>query len=481
MNRLDPQTCYAAFVARDRRFDGWFFMGVSSTGIYCRPVCPVRAPLASNCTFYSSAAAAEQAGYRPCLRCRPELAPGHAALDVSGHLAQAAARLIEQGYLNGRSLEDLAQRVGVTARHLRRIFEAEFGVGLVGYAQTQKLLTAKRLLTDTGLPMAEVALASGFGSVRRFNDVFLARYGLNPSRLRKTRQASLTQGLRFELAYRPPFAWRGVLAFLAQRCIAGVESVEPERYSRLIEVEQGGTRLAGWINVSHVGKRHALQVEVSSSLQPAIVQVLGLVRRVFDTGCRPDLVDEHLGTLVDGLPGMRVPGTFDGFEIAVRAVVGQQISVLRARQILGRIAERYGTPVANAPEGLRHAFPAAHVLVGLEPQALIDCGLIGIRAEAIIEVARQVAAGNIVLEPLVPLQPTLAALRQIRGIGEWTVQYIAMRALGWPNAFPQGDAVLKKYLGCATAGQLDDYASRWAPWRAYAVVHLWRLSEEAKR
>lgn len=481
MNRLDPQTCYAAFVARDRRFDGWFFMGVCSTGIYCRPVCPVRAPLASNCTFYSSAAAAEQAGFRPCLRCRPELAPGHAALDVSGHLAQAAARLIEQGFLNGRSLEDLAQRVGVTARHLRRIFEAEFGVGLVGYAQTQKLLTAKRLLTDTSLPMAEVALASGFGSVRRFNDVFQARYGLNPSRLRKTRHTPLAQSLRFELAYRPPFAWQGVLDFLAHRCIAGVEHVGQDRYTRLIEIEHGGLRLAGWVSVSHADKRHALQVELSGTLQPAIVQVLALIRRVFDTGCRPDLVDEHLGPLVEGLPGMRVPGTFDGFEIAVRAVVGQQISVLRARQILGRIAERHGTPVAAAPEGLRHAFPAAQVLAGLEPQALISCGLIAIRAEAIIAVARQVAAGHIVLEPLVPLQPTLAALRQIRGIGEWTVQYIAMRALGWPNAFPQGDAVLKKYLGCATAAQLDDYASRWAPWRAYAVVHLWRLSEEAKR
>lgn len=481
MKTLDPQVCYAAFVARDRRFDGWFFMGVSSTGIYCRPVCPVRAPLARNCTFFNSAAAAEQAGFRPCLRCRPELAPGHAALEASERLAQAAARLIEDGYLTGRNLEDLAQRVGVTARHLRRIFEAHFGVSLIEFAQTQRLLIAKRLLTETGLPMAEVALVSGFGSVRRFNDVFQARYALNPSRLRKARQVPAAQSLNLELAYRPPFSWSGVLAFLAHRCIAGVERVDADSYSRAIEVEHAGTRLSGWVRVRHAASRHALQVEICSTLQPAIAQVLGLLRRVFDTGCRPDLVDAHLGPLAEGLPGMRVPGAFDGFEIAVRAVVGQQISVLRARQILGRIAERYGTPVAQAPEGLLQAFPTAEALARLEPEALIATGLIRIRAEAIILVAKEVAAGRIVLEPLVPLEQTLAALRQIRGIGEWTVQYIAMRALGWPNAFPHGDAVLKKYLGCSSAVQLDAHASRWAPWRAYAVVHLWRLSEEAKQ
>ncbi|KQQ49934.1 adenosine deaminase [Pseudomonas sp. Leaf127] len=481
MKTLDPHICYTAFVARDRRFDGWFFMGVSSTGIYCRPVCPVRAPLARNCTFFTSAAAAEQAGFRPCLRCRPELAPGHAALDASERLAQAAARLIEEGYLNGRTLQDLAQRVGVTARHLRRLFEAHFGVTPVEFAQTQRLLVAKRLLTETSLPMVEVALMAGFGSVRRFNDVFQARYGLNPSNLRKARSVAAAHGLSFELAYRPPFSWSGVLAFLAHRGIAGVERVEADSYSRALELEHAGVRLTGWVQVRHAPARHALRVEISSALQPTIVQVLGLLRRVFDTGCRPDLVDAHLGALAEGLPGMRVPGAFDGFEIAVRAVVGQQISVLRARQILARIAERYGTPVAQAPGTLVQAFPCAEVLARLEPAALIATGLIGIRAEAIIQVAQEVATGRIVLEPLVPLEPTLAALRRIRGIGEWTVQYIAMRALGWPNAFVQGDAVLKKYLGCATTAQLDEQANRWAPWRAYAVVHLWRLSEEAKQ
>ncbi|MBX8509421.1 helix-turn-helix domain-containing protein [Pseudomonas cichorii] len=481
MKTLDPDVCYAAFIARDRRFDGWFFMGVSTTGIYCRPMCPVRKPLPRNCSFYATAAAAEQAGFRPCLRCRPELAPGHGLLDVSSRLAQAAARLIDEGFLSGRSLDALADRVGVTSRHLRRIFEAEFGVSMIDYSQTQRLLIAKRLLTDTGMSMAEVALASGFGSVRRFNDVFQARYGLNPLRLRKTTNRSGEASMRFELSYRPPFSWGGVLEFLAHRCIAGVEHVDDESYTRVITIEQAGRRLAGWLTVSHAPLRHALVVTVSASLQSGIAQVLGRVRRVFDTGCRPDLVDAHLGPLVAGLPGMRVPGAFEGFEIAVRAVVGQQISVTQARLILGRIAERFGTAVEGAPLGLQHAFPTAEAIACLAAEDLIATGIIRIRAEAIIAVAQEVAAGRIILEPLVPLDETLSALRHIRGIGEWTVQYIAMRALGWPNAFPEGDAVLKKHLGCATVAQLNEYASQWAPWRAYATVHVWRQREEAKK
>ena len=481
MNILDPQICYAAFVARDRRFDGWFFMGVSSTGIYCRPMCPVRAPKAMNCSFYASAAAAEQAGFRPCLRCRPELAPGHGLMDMSSRLAQAAARLIDDGFLNGRNLLALAARVGVTDRHLRRIFEAEFGVSLLAYVQTQRLLIAKRLLTDTGLSMAEVALASGFGSVRRFNDVFQAQYGLNPLRLRKAVHVSGASTLRFELSYRPPFSWRGVLDFLAHRCIAGVEQVGADSYVRAMEIEQGGKRFTGWVSVTHAPQRHALLVTLSASLQAVIVAVLGRLRRLFDTGCRPDLVDEHLGALAADLPGMRVPGAVDGFEIAVRAVVGQQISVAYARVVLGRMAERFGASVDDTPPGIARAFPTAEAMARLAAQDLIDTGIIRIRAEAIIAMAREVAAGRIVLEPLVPLDETLSALRHIRGIGEWTVQYIAMRALGWPNAFPQGDAVLKKHLGCATVTQLNEHASQWAPWRAYATVHLWRQREEAKQ
>lgn len=480
MNTLDPQVCYAAFVARDRRFDGWFFMGVSSTKIYCRPICPARAPQAKNCSFYASAAAAEHAGFRPCLRCRPELAPGHGVLDLSSSLAQSAARLIEEGFLTGRNLSALADRVGITTRHLRRIFEAEFGVSLTQYTQTQRLLIAKRLLTDTQMPVTEVALAAGFGSVRRFNSLFNSRYGLNPLQLRKHSAAPGSDTLRFELSYRPPFAWAGVLAFLAHRQVRGVEYVGADCYARCIAFEHAGRWLSGWISVEHTPSRHTLLVTVSASLQYGIAPLLGRVRRVFDTDCRPDQVDAHLGALAADLPGMRVPGAVDGFEIAVRAIVGQQISVANARVVLARMAERFGTSISEGPFDLSVAFPSAAAIAQLAAEDLIAIGLIRIRAEAIIAVAHEVAAGSIALEPLVPLEETLAALRHIRGIGEWTVQYIAMRALGWPNAFPEGDAVLKKHLGLPTAAALNDHANQWAPWRAYATVHLWRQHEATK-
>jgi AraC family transcriptional regulator of adaptative response / DNA-3-methyladenine glycosylase II len=474
---LDPAICYQAFVARDRRFDGWFFMGVSSTGIYCRPVCPVRAPLARNCSFYANAAAAERAGFRPCLRCRPELAPGHGLLDLSSQLARAAARLIEDGFLDGRNLTDLADRVGITERHLRRIFEAEFGVSLTEFTQTQRLLTAKRLLTETSMPMAELALAAGFGSVRRFNDVFRERYGLNPLRLRKAAGIAQPDTMRFELAYRPPYAWRGVLDFLAHRRIEGVEHIGDDVYARAIDVVQGGRRLSGWMSVTHEPRRHALRVTMPAGMQSAVAQILSRARHIFDTNCRPDLVDAQLGELSADLPGLRVPGAFDGFEIAVRAIAGQQISVRNARAILGRLSERFGTKLESAPYGLAYTFPAADRIAQAPIEDVITTGLIRIRAEAIVAIAREIAQGRLSLEPFSPLDETLAALRKVRGVGEWTVQYIAMRALAWPNAFPEGDAVLKKHLGCASAAQLNEYAEPWAPWRAYATVHLWRQHE----
>jgi AraC family transcriptional regulator of adaptative response / DNA-3-methyladenine glycosylase II len=470
---LDPDTCYKAVTSRDRRFDGWFFVGVSSTGIYCRPVCAVRTPKSENCRFFPNAAAAERAGFRPCLRCRPELAPGHGLLDASSRLAQAAATLIEEGFLNDASLAALADRIGVTGRHLRRIFEAEFSVSMIEFAQTQRLLMAKRLLTDTDLPMTQVALTAGFGSVRRFNDLFHSRYGLNPLRLRKTTGSRRSDTMTFELGYRPPFSWSGVLDFLAHRRIDGVEHVGNDTYARTIALQQRG-HSHGWVSVTHAPNRHSINVTVPASVTSGIAQILGRIRRVFDLGCRPDLIDSHLGGLAAELPGMRVPGAFDGFEIAVRAIVGQQISVANARNVLARMAGRFGTPVKGAPFGLVNVFPPVDVFAVLAADVLQETGITRTRAEAVIAVAKEVLAGRIVLEPLAPLDDTLAALRCIRGIGEWTVQYIAMRSLGWPNAFPQDDAVLKKQLGFAKGSSLRQHAGRWEPWRAYAAMHVWR-------
>jgi AraC family transcriptional regulator of adaptative response / DNA-3-methyladenine glycosylase II len=477
---LDPDTCYQTLLSRDRRFDGWFFVGVSSTGIYCRPVCPVRTPKQQNCHFFTNTAAAEKAGFRPCLRCRPELAPGNGLLDVSSRLAQAAATLIEDGFLNTASLAELAARIGVTDRHLRRIFDAEYGVSMIEFAQTQRLLLAKRLLTDTRLPIITVALTAGFGSVRRFNDLFLKQYGLNPRRFRKEVDSLPQETITFSLAYRPPFSWSGVLAFLAHRQIDGIEYVGDDSYARAIELTQGGRNILGWISVTHAPQRYAIDVTVPISLTPVIAQVLGRVRRMFDLAARPDLIDRHLGDLAADLPGMRVPGSFDGFEIAVRAIVGQQISVPYARAILSRMAERFGTKL-TAPFGLTTIFPSAQVFASLPASALQETGITGIRAQAIIALAGEVAAGRIALEPLAPLEETLASLRRIRGIGEWTVQYIAMRSLAWPNAFPDGDAVLKKRLGFPTAPALGRHAQQWQPWRAYATVHVWRQHETSRQ
>ncbi|MEX3939414.1 AlkA N-terminal domain-containing protein [Paraburkholderia sp. BR10937] len=477
--RLDPDTCYQTMLSRDRRFDGWFFVGVSSTGIYCRPVCPVRTPQRQNCHFFSNAAAAERAGFRPCLRCRPELAPGNGLLDVSSRLARAAATLIEEGFLNTGRLADLAARVGVTDRHLRRIFDAQFGVSLMEFAQTQRLLMAKRLLTDTRLPVNAVALTAGFGSVRRFNDLFLKQYGLNPLRFRKETDApnaSNAESVTFPLGYRPPFCWSGILAFLARRQTGGVEHIGDEIYTRTLALSHKGHDIHGWFSVRHMPQRYALEVTLPMLLMPVVGQLLPRVRRLFDLDSRPDLIDPHLGDLADGQPGMRVPGAVDGFEIAVCALAGQSPHSTNTQRILSRIAERFGTQV-SAPHALTRVFPSAAKLAREPASAIEGTGMTRKRAEAIVALAIEVSSGRIRLEPAAPLEETLRALRNIHGIGEWAVQYIAMRALAWPNAFPPCDLKLKKRLGYARASALGRHAGQWEPWRAYATLHMWSQLE----
>jgi len=470
--RLDPDTCYQTMLSRDRRFDGWFFVGVSSTGIYCRPVCPVRTPMRQNCHFFANAAAAEKAGFRPCLRCRPELAPGNGLLDMSSRLAQAAAALIDEGFLNTGSVADLAARVGVTDRHLRRIFEAEFGVSLIEFAQTQRLLMAKRLLTDTRLPIGTIALASGFGSVRRFNDLFLKRYGLNPLRFRKGIDAPMAESMTFALGYRPPFCWSGILSFLAHRHINAVEHIGDGTYSRTVALKQGGRDIRGWISVRHSPRRYALEVTFPVAFAPVVGQVLARVRRLFDLAARPDMIDAHLGDLAAASPGKRVPGSFDGFEIAVRAIVGQQRPLSDARAILSHIAERFGTKT-TAPFDLSTVFPCASAFARLPVSALEDSGIARLHAKAIVTVAKEVSSGSMDLQPAAPLETTLATLRSIEGIGECAVQYIAMRSLAWPNAFPEDDPVPRKVRGGASPLELDRLIEQWQPWRAYATIRIW--------
>lgn len=484
---LDHNACYHAVQSRDRRFDGWFFVGVTSTGVYCRPVCAVRTPQQKNCRFFATAAAAERAGFRPCLRCRPELAPGHSLAEMSSNLARAAARMIDEGFLQEHDLAALANAVGVTDRHLRRIFRAEFDVSPIDYAQTQRLLLAKRLLTDTAMPVGEVAFAAGFGSVRRLNSGFTEHYGFAPTRLRsRTATARPEDGPTLMLGYRPPFAWQALLAFLRARAIDGVEVVDDDSYARTITVDYAGTRHTGWLHARNVPQRHAVALTLSPSLLHAVPPVLARARRLFDLDCRPDLVDAHLSALAADTPGLRVPGAVDGFEIAVRAIAGQVISLVQARRILARMTAAFGVPLAQPSDrqpGLSMTFPSAAALAAVDPQALsAQTGLQASRAAAVVELARAIEGGSLRLEPLVPLAPTLAALQALPGVGEWTAQYVAMRALGWPNAFPLGDYVLRKRLAngdgaLPTRRAMVERAEPWAPWRAYAAMHLWHRED----
>jgi len=474
----DDVSCYAALVARDSRFDGRFFVGVSSTGIYCRPVCRVRTPKAENCHFYASAAAAEEEGYRPCLRCRPELAPGLATIDTASRLAWVAAQRMEAGGEAG--LAALATQLGVSDRHLRRIFQAEFGVAPVAWLQTQRLLLAKRLLTDSRLPLADVAFAAGFGSLRRFNALFKTRYGLAPSRLREGAKPADETLPRFELAYRPPLDWPRMLAFLAGRRIAGVEEVAEGSYRRTVSIDTPEGVVCGWIAVTEAANRAALAVEVAPELLKVLPTVLAGVRRLFDLACDPQPVLTVLGPLAADAPGLRVPGCFDGFEMAVRAILGQQVTVKAAHTIAGRLVAALGVPLTTPFAALTHRFPDAGIVATADEALLGSLGIVRQRSAAIIALARAVVEGRVDLAPTADVEASVASLRAIPGIGPWTAQYIAMRALAWPDAWPSGDVALIKSLGAANAREADRMAEAWRPWRAYATLHCWRrLSEPA--
>jgi len=472
---LEPSHCYQALLARDTRFDGRFFVGVTSTGIYCRPVCTVKPPKQQHCVFFDNAASAEAQGFRPCLRCRPELAPGFAAIDASARFARAAALRIQDGDLNEAGVVDLATQLGVTDRHLRRVFHSEFGVSPVQYAQTQRLLLAKQLLTDTSLPVTEVALAAGFGSLRRFNALFKARYRLSPGALRRAGSDTPDNGdaLCFALSYRPPLDWQSLLHFLGGRAIPGVEQIEGERYRRSVHIQREGRWISGWIEAAPIAQRHALAVRVAPALAPVITAVLNRVKLLFDLACRPDEVAAVLGPLAAPRPGLRVPGSFDSFEMSVRAILGQQVSVRAASTLAARFAERFGAALDTPFADLHRTFPTPQEIAGLDADAIASLGIVGARARAIIALAQALASGALHLGPEVDIDATIATLCELPGIGPWTAHYIAMRALAWPDAFPAADMGVLKALGTRSAREARQRSQIWQPWRAYAVMHLW--------
>ncbi len=473
---LDPHTCYRALRARDARFDGRFFVGVSSTRIYCRPVCTVKPPRRENCRFYPSAAAAESGGYRPCLRCRPELAPGNASVDATTRLAQAAASLIEDRTLDDEGLDAVAARLGISDRHLRRAFGAEFGVSPVEFAQTQRLLLAKRLLTDTSLPVTEVAFASGFGSLRRFNALFKQRYRLQPGQLRRRMAgggAAPADALQFELSFRPPYDWPVLSAFLAARTVAGVEAVEEGSYRRSARIVLEGRIHTGWIEVSPSPRKPALRVTVAASLAKALPPVLSRVKSLMDLACNPSEVAAALGALAAKHPGLRVPGAFDGFEVAVRAILGQQVTVAAARTVAGRLAAAFGNALETPFPSIHRTFPSAEKIAGLPYGQVARLGMPGARARSVIALARAVADGELDLVPNADVEAVLEKLRALPGVGEWTAQYIAMRALAWPDAFPHTDLGVMRALGERDPRRVLEKGEAWHPWRAYAVMQLW--------
>jgi AraC family transcriptional regulator of adaptative response / DNA-3-methyladenine glycosylase II len=489
---INSDICVRAVRARDRRFDGQFFVAITSTRIYCRPICPARPAKRDNMRFYSSAAAAEGAGYRPCLRCRPERAPGPAPVDAVSRLVGAAIAGIEEHALSSASVAELAASLGVSDRHLRRVTEAELGVSPIELAQTQRLLLAKRLLDETRLSQTEIAFASGFGSLRRFNALFKSRYGLCPRDLRRGRNAEASraaspgalrgpsEAFSCRLEFRPPFAWESLLAYLRLRAIPGVEMVDATHYRRSVAIE--GKQ--GWIAVSLYEKRgqtsgNALNVEISASLTPVIGAVIARVKQLCDLGAVPDAVsgllmrDPLLGGVVRRIPGLRVPGAFDGFELAVRAILGQQVSVKGATTLAGRWARAFGTPIATPYPEITLLSPTPQRMISVTAEEISALGVVGARARALCALATALLERRVVLTFAPDVEQQIEALMRLPGIGPWTAQYIAMRALHWPDAFPSGDLMLLRAAQCSKK-QLEARAQAWRPWRAYAVHYLWQ-------
>jgi AraC family transcriptional regulator of adaptative response / DNA-3-methyladenine glycosylase II len=477
---MDRTACYRALSTRDARFDGRLFVGVKTTGIYCRPICPARTPKFANVVFFAAAPAAQEAGFRPCLRCRPEVSPELAFWRGTSNTVSRALALIEAGGLDDDDVEGLADRLGVGARQLRRLFRQHVGASPITVAQTRRVLLAKQLIHETSLPMAEVALASGFGSVRRFNETFLNMFGRGPATLRRHRDRVRrdADALSVRLAYRPPYDWDAMLSFLERRAIPGVEQVARDVYRRSIAIG----RHVGTIRVAPADKNR-VDVTIRFPDMAALAQIIARVRRVFDLAADPETIGAHLAgdpvlaPLVAARPGLRVPGAWDGLELAIRAILGQQITVAAATKLLGRLVELCGTPLPASmrDESLSHLFPAPARVAKLDPATL---PVPGARALAVTSLAKAVCLDPSIFSAGASLDQAVAKLRALPGIGEWTAQYIAMRELREPDAFPAADVGLLRAMADKggrrpSPAELSARAEHWRPWRAYAALHLW--------
>jgi AraC family transcriptional regulator, regulatory protein of adaptative response / DNA-3-methyladenine glycosylase II len=468
----DFEACYRFMQSRDPRYDGFFFVGVTSTGVYCRPSCPARLPYRRNVRLFRTVAAAQHEGFRACKRCDPDAAPGSPTWNRRAGVAGRAVRLIADGAVDREGVSGLAARLHFSERQLGRILVAELGAGPVALARAQRAQSARTLIETTDLPFAEVAVGAGFGSVRQFNHTLRAIYGSTPTELRRRarrRRGDAAPGaIELRLPYRDPFDGESLLAFLAARAIPGVEEVDGKTYQRTLTLEHGPAVIALEPDARHV--RAGLRLADLRDLTAAVARC----RRVLDLDADPVAISSQLGEdptlapLVGARPGLRMPGCVDGFEVAVRAIVGQQVSVAAARTVLGRLAAEFGEPLAEPDGGLAHRFPGADALAELDPAALPFPRK---RAQALQALARLVAAGELQLDPGADPEETRAALMDIPGIGDWTASYVAMRAFGDSDVFLPGDVGVRHALA-RLRGKPDH--ERWRPWRSYAVMHLWR-------
>lgn len=484
---LDARACYRALKTRDARFDGRLFVGITSTGIYCRPICPARSARFENCRFYPSAAAAQEAGFRPCLRCRPETAPEFGSWRGTSNTVSRGLALIADGALDGEgaSVDALAERLGIGERQLRRLFHQHLGASPITVAQTRRVLFAKRLIHDTRLPMAEIALASGFGSVRRFNETFQQLFRRPPGALRRKAVQALPEGsvgeigVAVRLSYRPPYDWDAMLAFLRARAIESVEWIDRDTYCRT--VRQDG--LSGTVEVRHRPQQASLDATIRFPSVRALPAIVGRIRRVFDLGADVAAIGAHLAQdpmlapLVAERPGLRAPGGWDGFELAVRAVLGQQVSVEAGRKLGSRLTQICGAtlPAGQYRAELRRAFPTAAQVVAADLSAL---GMPNARKQTLVALAQAALQDPSLFQPLGSIEETVARLSTIRGIGAWTAHYIALRAVRETDAFPASDIGLLRGAANGNGARpspeaLQDRAETWRPWRAYAAQHLW--------
>jgi AraC family transcriptional regulator of adaptative response / DNA-3-methyladenine glycosylase II len=478
LTMLDTAACYRALASRDRRFEGRFVVAVRTTRVYCRPGCPAPLPKPDNVTFFAHAAAAEEAGFRPCRRCRPELLAGIRRWPDTSRTVTRAVRLIAEGALDGDgSLEDLGARLGVGERHLRRLFAKHLGASPIAVAQTRRVHFARRLLDETTLSVTDVALSAGFSSVRRFNDVFRRTFAVPPTKARIVRRKRESDQVVLRLPFLPPYDWASMLGFLQLRAIPGVETVEGDVYRRSIEFDA----VNGGIEVRRASGENCLQLRLLAPFPIDLLRIAERVRRLFDLDCDPQRIarhfarDDRLGAIVKAYPGLRIPGAWNPFEMSVRAILGQQVSVRGASTLAGRLVEAYGSPAAVQLSGITRHFPPAERLIDADLQTI---GLPHARARAIRTLARAVSEKSLRLDGSEDLEATVAALSALPGIGDWTAQYIAMRALGEPDALPAGDLGIRKALarnGREPGGaEILRRAEAWRPFRAYAVMHLWR-------